>query len=339
MKWYTLEGDNSPIISCRVRLARNFKKYNFYSKLPIDKAKKMLQETCNYLLAEPHIKFQFINIMEKSDIQKLSMLEHHKISFDLLHGEAPRGLISSEDDTIHIMLNEEDHIRIQCISAGKNIQKVYTTSDYVDNLIEDKMEYAFDEKLGYLTSCPSNTGTGMRASYMVHLPMLEKSNKLQSIVTTLSRAGMTIRGIYGESSGSIGSIYQISNQCSLGRTEEEIISILENLTNQIVEAELETLENAISKYSLQFEDQIYRALGILQNCRQIDIKEARRLLSTLRLGVTSGILKDTVITSVYTLMMNIEYGNLKLNMGPNLPDAEIDIARAQYIRKNLVIQE
>ena len=334
MKWYTLEDDTSPVISCRVRLARNFKKYNFLSRLESAKAEEMVNEVGNHMLGS-NIGFQFIDIMKKSNIEKLSLLEYHKISLDLLRSKHPRGLVSSIDDTIHIMLNEEDHIRIQSIAPGKNIHKAYSTVDYIDNLIEQKIEYAFDETVGYLTSCPSNTGTGMRASYMVHLPMLEKMGKLQNAVNSLSRAGLTIRGIYGESSSSIGSIYQISNQCSLGRAEDEIIGILENLTSQIVENELETIQTHIKKAPIYFEDQIYRALGTLQNCRQIDIKEARRLLSTLRLGVVSEVIKKPAEMSIYTLMMNIEYGNLKLSMGADIPDSEIDVARATYIRNVL----
>ncbi|MCL1997081.1 MAG: ATP--guanido phosphotransferase [Defluviitaleaceae bacterium] len=335
MKWYTPEDDTSPVISCRVRLARNFKKYNFLSKLQAPQAEEMVNEVGGILLGLKNTNFQFVDIMKKSNVEKLSLLEYHKISLDLLRGKQPRGLVSSADDTIHIMLNEEDHIRIQSIAPGKNIQKAYIAADHTDNLIEQKIEYAFDESLGYLTSCPSNTGTGMRASYMVHLPLLEKMGKLQNIVNSLSRAGMTMRGIYGESSDSIGSIYQISNQCSLGRSEEEIIGILENLTNQIVETEMETTQANIKRAPIYFEDQVYRALGVLQNCRQIDIKEARRMISVLRLGVVSGLIKNPADISIYTLMMNIEYGNLKLSMGVDLPDSEIDVARATYIRNVL----
>jgi len=334
LKWYTSEGDFSPIISCRVRLARNFEKYNFYSKLTQKEATEMIEEISKNLLGEKDINFRFINLSNKTDIESLGLVEHHKISLDLLKSREPKAVISSEDDSIHIMINEEDHVRIQCIAAGKNIQKSYTTADYVDDLIEKNLKYAFDEKLGYLTSCPSNIGTGMRASYMVHLPMLEKAGKLHSVITYLSRSGMTIRGIYGESSEPIGSIYQISNQCSLGRSEPEIINILENLTNQIVETELETLEKYVQKNRIFFEDHIYRAYGVLKNCRQIEIGEARNLLSILRLGVVSGTLKDNIKTSVYSIMMNIEYGNLKINTG-NISDKEINEARATFIRKCL----
>ena len=335
MKWYTTQEDTSPIITCRVRLARNFKKYHFSPQLQPPDGQRMIDELTASLLPQSEINFSYTDILATRDIEKLSMVEHHKISINLLKGNYPCGVLSSDDDTIHVMVNEEDHMRIQCIAPGKNIQKTYDTATYVDDLIEAKMEYAFDENLGYLTSCPSNIGTGMRASYMIHLPMLERGGKLQSIVGSLSRAGMTIRGIYGEGSNSIGSIYQISNQCSLGRSEVEIISMIENFTNQIVETELESLTKYIAKHPIHFEDHVYRAYGILKNARQIEISEARKLLSTIRLGAVSGVLKSVLHgISVYSIMMNIEYGNLRLNMG-KLSDKEVSTARAEFIRKAL----
>ena len=341
MKWYTTQEDISPIITCRVRLARNFKKYNFAAKLTKSDAEKMIEEISENLLFQQKIKFEYINIMEKEKIEKLSLVEHHKISLDLLRGEQPRGVLSSEDDTIHIMVNEEDHVRIQCISPGKDIQSVYDKATNVDDIIEQKMEYAFDEKLGYLTSCPSNIGTGTRASYMLHLPMLERSNEIDKIFESPSAIGMTIRGIYGESSKSISGIYQISNQFSLGRSEEDIIVDIENLTKQIVEAETSRLDKHISINRVRFEDDVYRAYGALKYARRLDVKEARKLLSILRLGAVSGVLKSVLSgISVYGIMMNIEQGNLYLKMlshfnGEMEFNRDMDIYRADFIRKAL----
>jgi len=335
MKWYNIHDDNSPIISCRVRLARNLKKYPFFAKLDKSQATEMINEISKTIVRENG--FYFSHIGQKSDIEKLSLLEHHKISLDLLRGDNPRGLISSVDDTIHIMLNEEDHIRIQSIRPGKNVRNAFALANDTDNLIEEYFEYAFDEKYGYLTSCPSNVGTGMRASYMVHLPMLEVTGKLPRIINSLSSVGMTIRGLYGESSDPIGSIYQISNQVTLGKPEEEIISNLENITNQIVQNEMETFQSKIKKHKVFFEDQVYRAYGILTNCRQIDLKEARKHLSTMRLGRSVGLLENELPNiSIYAIMMNIEYGNLKINTNSDFLDSEIDIVRASYIRKVLI---
>jgi len=331
MKWYETAGaDTTPIISCRVRLARNIKAYPFFIMLKDTDAKKMIEEIRDTMTDQP---FKYTDIRQTSNVEKLSLLEHHKISLELLRSHAPGGLLSDNDDNIHIMLNEEDHIRIQSLASGKNIKKAYKEADKLDNILEKKLDYAFDENLGYLTSCPSNAGTGLRASYMVHLPMLEQTGRLSKIISQLSSFGMTIRGIYGENSEPVGSIYQISNQMTMGKSEEEIIGNLENITTQIVQAELDALELNIKKAPILFEDHIYRAYGILSNARQIGVKEARTMLSVLRLGVVSGILTDP-IPSIYNMMMNIEYGIL--NKQGNLSDAQIDIERANYIREELI---
>lgn len=340
VKWYEDSIiDDSPVISSRVRLARNLKNYPFFIKLQEDEANKMIKEVIDSIKkSENQIsqEFNFVDLTTKNDIEKLAMLEKHKISLELLRSKSSRGVLLKNDESLGIMINEEDHIRIQSIASGKNIKQAWEKADIIDNLIEDRVEYAFNEDFGYLTSCPSNTGTGMRASYMVHLPMIESSGRLPRIVTALSSFGMTIRGIYGESSESIGSVYQISNQITLGKSEEEILQNIENITNQIIESETDVLESNIKQRPIYFEDQVYRAYAILSNCRQISIKEAMNLLSTIRVGYISGVLKEKrPIKSIYNIMMNIEYGNLQLHVGRTLNDIEIDIVRAKYIREIL----
>lgn len=335
MKWYKTTADLSPIISCRVRLARNFKKYKFHHRLDNQQAQQMIDELITNLHAQQDITFRYTDIANQQEIERISLMEHHKISMDLLYGDKPRGLLSSEDDTIHIMVNEEDHVRIQCISDGKNIQSIYDKATYVDDLIEANMAYAFDEKLGYLTSCPSNIGTGLRASYMVHLPMLERAGKIDSIIGSITRAGLTIRGMHGETSDFVGSVYQISNQSSLGRSEQDILYLIENFANKIVEAELEALTKYIARNPNHFEDHVYRAYGLLRHARQIELSEARKLLSSVRLGAVAGVFQSELNgISVYGIMMNIEQGNLRLNMG-YFPDSEINEARATFIRRAL----
>lgn len=337
VKWYEDSlVDDTPVISSRVRLARNLKNYPFFMMLKEEDSHKMIKEVIDSIKKPEtsiNSEFEYVDLTQKNDIDKLAMLEKHKISLELLRSKAPRGILLKQDESVDIMINEEDHIRIQSIASGKNIKQAWKTAEYIDNIIEESVEYAFDEDFGYLTSCPSNTGTGMRASYMVHLPMIEASGRLSRIVSALSTFGMTIRGIYGESSESIGNVYQISNQVTLGKSEEEIIENIENITNQIVDNELDVLDNNIKQRPIYFEDQVYRAYAVLSNCRQISIKEAMNLLSTVRIGYMSGVLKEKKPNkSIYNIMMDIEYGNLQLHVGRTLNDVEIDIARAKYIR-------
>ena len=341
VKWYEDKTvDESPIISSRIRLARNFKNYPFCMMLQEQASKDMIEKVVASIKkseAKTASQFDFVSLAEKNDINKLAMLEKHKISVELLRSKSPSGILLRNDEYINILLNEEDHVRIQSITPGKHIRRAWEAANEVDDIIEGSVEYAFDEDFGYLTSCPSNTGTGMRASYMLHLPMIESSGRLSRIVTALSTFGMTIRGVYGENSESMGSIYQISNQVTLGKSEEEIIQNIENIAVQIVDNELDVLDNNIKQRPIYFEDQVYRAHAILSNCRQISIKEASNLLSTIRSGYMSGVLKEKrPKTSIYNIMMNIEYGNLQVHVGRTLNDVEIDIARAKYIRNVLV---
>ena len=334
--WYNAEGDNSPIISCRVRLARNLKKYPFLLKLDKAHAKQMIDEVVETTLKQKNFAFNYTDLSQTTKIERKSLVEYHKISVELALSKGERGVLSSGDDTLHIMLNEEDHIRIQSIAPGKNIEKAYNKANLIDNLIEQNIEYAFDEKFGYLTSCPTNTGTGMRASYMLHLPMLENEGRLPRIINSLSSFGMTIRGLYGEGTEPAGNIYQISNQVTLGKSEEEMLSSLQSITSQIVQSELEILDNKLNKHRIAFEDKVYRAYGTLKYARAVDVKEARSLLSTLRVGHIAGLLKDVLEnTSIFSLMMNIEEANLRLNMGVKLADEDLDVARATYISQNL----
>jgi len=340
VKWYEdTTVDESPVISSRIRLARNLKNYPFYTALQEQTSKDMIEKVIASV-KNPENKigsrFEFVSLAEKNDITKLAMLERHKISLELLRSKSPSGILLRDDEYVNILLNEEDHVRIQSIVPGQNIRKAWETANAIDDVIEGSVDYAFDEDFGYLTSCPSNTGTGMRASFMLHLPMIELSGRLSRIMAALSTFGMTIRGIYGESSESMGSIYQISNQVTLGKSEDEILQNIENITTQIVENEIEILDNNIKQRPIFFEDQVYRAYAILSNCRQIGIKESLNLLSTIRSGYMSGVLKEEKPkTSIYDIMMNIEYGNLQMHVGRTLNDVEIDIARAKYIRKML----
>ncbi len=339
-KWYENDSvDSSAIISSRIRLARNLKKYHFYSKLDEDESKEMINDIVSVIKSNnSSIKdeYDFVDINSKTDIEKIAMLEKHEVSIGLLKRKGNKAILVNKDESLNIMLNEEDHIRIQSICPGKDIIKAWEVANNMDNFIEETVEYAYSKEYGYLTSCPSNTGTGLRASYMVHLPMLELSGKLAAILKIIGKFGMTIRGIYGEGSNSIGSIYQISNQTTLGKTEEEIISNLDNITSQIINSESNLMYNNIKQNHIYFKDKVYRAYGILANCRQISMSEAVDLLSTLRIGFLSDILKiPRPKKTIYNMIMNIEQGNLQRNLGKKLLESEIEIARADYIRSVL----
>lgn len=339
-KWYEEEkSNNGIIISSRVRLARNLKKYNFYNKLSAEDAEKMIEEVKNSILGSRTVfgeQFKYIPINKLDENEKFSMVERHIISPELMRNNKPCGVLVKDDETISIMLNEEDHIRIQAIAAGDNIDEAYDTADKIDNLIEESVEYAFSEKFGYLTSCPTNVGTGLRASYMMHLPQLERTGQIRSLTQAISKFGITVRGIYGEGSEAMGSIYQVSNQVTLGQSEREIIENLKKVVSTIVQREQELEKNAYARAKDDVEDKVWRSYGILKTARKISAKEAMQMLSNLMEAKNMGVepMPDVNIRPV-ELMINIQPAIIQTTNGKDMTPTERDKARADYIRKIL----
>lgn len=339
-KWYEEEkSNNGIIISSRVRLARNLKKYNFYNKLSAEDAEKMIEEVKDSIIGSRTVfgeQFKYIPINKLDENEKFSMVERHIISPELMRNNKPCGVLVKDDETISIMLNEEDHIRIQAIAAGDNIDEAYDTADKIDNLIEESVEYAFSEKFGYLTSCPTNVGTGLRASYMMHLPQLERTGQIRSLTQAISKFGITVRGIYGEGSEAMGSIYQVSNQVTLGQSEREIIENLKKVVSTIVQREQELEKNAYARAKDDVEDKVWRSYGILKTARKISAKEAMQMLSNLMEAKNMGVepMPDVNIRPV-ELMINIQPAIIQTTNGKDMTPTERDKARADYIRKIL----
>jgi len=334
--WYEDEkSDKTPIISSRIRLARNLSKYYFPAKMSQEDSKNLIADITSSLKNISSCEdFNYIEMSTLPESEKISMVERHEISFAMLKSQKPCGTLANANKSINIMINEEDHLRIQTVLPGKNIGASWDLADKIDNIIEETLDYAFDKDFGYLTSCPSNTGTGLRASYMVHIPMLEKTGKIQDLMVVLAKLGMTIRGIYGEGSEPLGSIYQISNQVTLGKTEQEIIEGLDNIANKIIENENGVLSEMLNSQPAVMEDNIHRSLGILKTARIMPLKEAMGLLSAVRLGLNCEIIKESRPNlNIYNIMMNVEPGNLQKIHGENFSENEkIDILRAEYLR-------
>ena len=342
-KWYDADdADNEIVISSRVRLARNIKKYPFAAKINNSQSLDMINEIKYGIInfnKSDFEQFQYIGLETLSQIQKASLVENHTISLDLLKKTQPCGVIFKEDETLSIMLNEEDHIRIQTILLGDNMDKVLSLANKADDLIEAFSEYAYNDQYGYLTSCPTNVGTGMRASYMLHIPLIELTGQIKHIMQFISKFGVTLRGIYGEGSESQGGIYQISNQLTLGQSEEEIISNIKSVANNIILQEQKLRQKFISESYNSLEDQVYRAYGILTNARIIDINEAMKNLSYIRLGYATGVLKERKpLVNIHKIMMGSQPANLLKYSNEELIIEQINVKRSKFIRKQLTIQ-
>ena len=322
---------NNEVISTRVRLARNLKDYPFPCRLSEQGRKKVIEKVTSAIRdsnSSIASDFNLIKLDDLTEAQGVSL-----VSPEFISETEGRALLLSKDESMSIMINEEDHIRLQVITDGLSLEQAYDTADKLDTLLDENLEFAFDDKLGYLTQCPTNLGTGMRASVMLHLPALEKSRTIGRIAGNLSKLGLTIRGAYGEGSEPSGSLYQLSNQVTLGISEKAAIENLENITKQLVSQERQARERLAK--SIDIQDSVSRSLGLLKSAMVMTHDEALKLLSNVRFGILSGQIKDVTAEVVDSLMEKIEPATLMVNSGKNLSAQERDIERAKILREAL----
>lgn len=333
LNWYLQGGKNSDVvISTRIRIARNLEDIPFVNKGNIKQLEQVLEKIENIT---PNIGYglKFIRLKDLDDITKLSLIEKHIISPDFAVNNNDIGaILLNEEENICIMLNEEDHLRIQVFASGLDLEHLLDLATELDNAIDGLVTYAFNEKYGFLTACPTNVGTGMRASVMVHLPALTATGNINKVLEVVNSFGMNIRGVYGEGSDTQGNLYQISNKQSLGISEKEIINNLKLITEKIIEQE-RLARKYLTKNSIELEDQIYRAYGILYNCRKISTEECKKLLSYVKLGTDLGILKELTDLKINQLELYTKPANLQKYLGKVLELQERDIARAEVIKQ------
>ncbi|KOF56865.1 MULTISPECIES: protein arginine kinase [Clostridium] len=329
--------DKGAVLSSRIRFARNLRKIPFPDKLSDEQGKQIVDSVSSKFLSDENIKekFKCIYLWQNDKNSNIEYLERHLISRKLIENKNKSAFIINENETVSIMLNEEDHVRLQGISSGFNLMNVYDELNKIDDILEKSVDYAFDEKLGYLTACPTNLGTGMRASVMVHLPALSMNNEMNGVLNVLTQIGITIRGMFGEGSRALGDLYQISNQITLGISEIDIISNLNAVVNQILNQEKLSREQIMKNYKYELEDKIYRSLAILKNAVILDKDEFLKLISSVRMGVEMGIIKDIDIGKLDTLLINAQTASLKRIYNKNLSDKEEDIMRADYVKNSL----
>lgn len=327
---------NDVVISTRVRLARNLKDYPFPCRLSAQDKEKIIEKVKNAIenSNSPISKdFSFIRMSELTPQQGVSLVERRLVSPEFISESEGRALLLSKDEKISIMINEEDHIRLQVISNGLSLEDTYDTADKLDTLLDENLDFAFDDKLGYLTQCPTNLGTGMRASVMLHLPALEKSKAIGRIAGNLSKLGLTIRGAHGEGTEPNGALYQLSNQVTLGISEKAAVENLKNITMQLISQENQARTRLCS--SIDIQDAISRSLGVLKSALVISHDEALKLLSNVRLGIVSGQIKNITTETVDKLMLSVEPATLSVNLNKNLSPHERDIERAKLIQSAL----
>ena len=332
--WYeTVDEKNPSVVSSRIRLARNIKGIPFPKRMN-DNQKKEILETLKNLLDGISLDgvgtLKYINMDALPEEQLFAMVERHIISPDFANKQGPKGLVISENEAVSIMLLEEDHIRLQVLAGGFYLNEAYEIAKKIEGILSGGLTLAFDKQFGYLTECPTNLGTGLRASLMLHLPVLEMSGNLSVIADSVSKIGLTVRGMYGEGSRSHAALYQLSNQVTLGISEQAAIDNLSAIATQIVQKEnaaREELDRAA------VEDNVYRALGTLKYARILSSEEMMNLLSSVKLGISMGILDISPELPMSLLVEGQPYSlqNANGRMTPN----DRDVLRATMIRERL----
>lgn len=337
-RWFEENGPNGDVvISSRVRLARNLEGYNFSLKLDEDSANGMIEHILGKLNnieeLKSYTRFEFEKL---NKYQRHAMEERHAISRFLAEQDNAAGFVSPDED-VSIMINEEDHIRIQCFTAGMNMPEVYDKASRIDDIIGSNLNYAYHPKYGYLTTCPSSVGTGMRASYMLHLPALSGTGQLAGIMGEVGRFGISMSSVFGEGSSSPGDIYRISNQTTLGLTENELLDNIDNIVKQIIEQERIGRQRYADKQRITAEDAAYRSYGVLKYARKLSLRDGLVLLSELRMGIFLGLFEENENNdfSIYQMMIGIQPYSLQLAAGGKLSREELEVERSKFVRKYL----
>ncbi|ERN51027.1 protein arginine kinase [Alkalihalophilus marmarensis] len=340
--WMKKDGADSDIVlSSRIRLARNLKEYKFPLLATMEESSAVVKQVKESLLTEDNQETGPLELVLMEDLkanEKRVLVEKHLISPNLAEQSKHGAVILSEDESVSIMINEEDHLRIQCLFPGFQLTKGLEAASRLDDWIEERVTYAFDEKRGYLTSCPTNVGTGLRASVMMHLPALAMTRQLNKILPAINQLGLVVRGIYGEGSEALGNLFQVSNQLTLGKSEQDIVEDLRDVVMQLIQQERAAREVLMQSSKLQLEDRVYRSYGILSYSRVIESKEATQRLSDVRLGIDVGLLENVSANILNELMILTQPGFLQQYAGEVLSPDLRDERRATLIRERLKLE-
>ena len=337
MSWYLEAGNDSDIVlSSRIRLARNLKDMPFPNRMNDEEREKVLNVTSDALLHYTGSNLMRMDIAPLPETDRRALIENHLISEALAKGLAGQSCFISKDENISVMINEEDHIRIQVMAPGFALENTYKQAEELAIHLEKNLPIAFSEKYGFLTAYPSNTGTGLRASVMVHLPVVTSIGRMPALTDSLSKAGYTVRGVYGEGSHSAGNIYQISNTITLGISESRTLQNFAKMINEVIALERKLRSDFYEKNKDRLEDRVYRSLGELTFARMLTAGEAMNRLSDLRLGVACGFLKEVGERDLMLLLNTIGNASVQKRCGQELLPKDVDVKRAEFVREVLL---
>jgi protein arginine kinase len=335
--WLSGKGSSSQVVlSSRIRLARNISNTPFPSRADTNNRERVLSFVKSAVEKSQGLsKGTFLECNQMDDLDRTFMVERHLVSLEFTQCNSFSALLIGEEENLSIMVNEEDHLRIQALAPGLEIRQAFKLANMVDDELSRTLEFAFDPTFGYLTTCPTNTGTGMRASVLIHLPGLALTQEIEKVISEISKVGLVVRGVYGEGSDVLGNLFQVSNQKTLGRSEEEIMEDLEGVTRRIIEREENARLRLFSEARDQIEDKIWRAYGILRYARSLTSEEVLNMLSALRLGIGMGVLEKVSLSQVNEILALTQPAHLQKYFGKRMETGERDRVRAELIRTKL----
>lgn len=325
----------SPVVlSTRVRLARNLVGTPFPERASSAQRSDVMTRCAEQIADLPQMKHgAFYDVADLSNLEKQVLVERHLISRELCEAESGSGIFINKDQTCSVMINEEDHLRIQFLKTGFNLRSVWKQIDRFDTSLEGGLDIAFSHEFGYLTACPTNLGTALRASVMMHLPGLVISDHMDKVIRAVNQLGITVRGLFGEGSDATGHVFQISNQQTLGESEEEIMSCLGNVFKTIIDHEINARFKYLEENRARLLDQVGRAFGVLQNAHVLNSNEAMNLLSLMRLAVDFGMLPEANRSDVDRLFIECQPGHVQYAAGEGIEPSARDLGRADKLRE------
>jgi protein arginine kinase len=333
-RWLDGSGPASDVVlSTRVRLARNLKEVPFTHRAREEQLAMVYSSVVSAVRKTPAlVSSSALQMRELTPLDRQFLVERHLISHDLADNGRLRGLLLVPDESVSAMVNEEDHLRLQALASGFQLRSAWESVNSIDDELGQDLDYAFSEDLGYLTACPTNAGTGMRASVLIHLPSLVLTKQISRVLQGITQVGLAVRGFYGEGSQIMGNFFQISNQTTLGQSEKETIESLERVTKQIIEYEQKARDELLKEARVQIEDKIWRAYGALKHSRVISSSEVVNLSSAVRFGVALQITGLASVRTLNELLIRTQPAHIQLAAGQELEQRERNVIRANYVR-------
>ncbi|MHC5537909.1 protein arginine kinase [Singulisphaera rosea] len=334
-EWLRGTGPESDIVMCsRIRLARNLADFPFTNRASRgDKAE--IESHFKACLNTANIELAYFDVNNMTSLDRQFLVERQLISRELASSEGPRGVAIGPQENISVMINEEDHLRIQVMLSGLSLHEVWDRINRLDDQLEEHLTYAFSAQLGYLTACPTNVGTGIRVGVMLHLPALVQTKQIDKVFRALQKINLAVRGLYGEGTQAFGDFYQISNQQTLGKSELELIRILTDVVPQVIQYERTARQVLMNERRQHLHDQVSRAYGVLKTAHTISSEETMLLLSSVRMGINLGLIDDLEIATVNELFIQTQPAYLQKIQGNELGVEERNVARASYLRSRL----